>query len=79
MIFIIEVDYNLLLLKRFCLVSHGGAHIALTQEGLADQKESLEIPLRDDDNPTAILRPGMRGTITVYAYTAGNLVFTIQQ
>ncbi len=61
------------------LVSHGGAHIALTQEGLADQKESLEIPLRADDNPTAILRPGIRGTITVYAYTAGNLVFTIQQ
>ena len=61
------------------LVSHGGAHIALTQEGLADQKESLEIPLRADDNPTAILRPGMHGTIIVYAYTAGNLVFTIQQ
>ena len=60
------------------LVSHGGAYIALTQEGLTEQKESLSIPLRTDDNPTSVLRPGTRGTITVYAYTAGNLVFTIQ-
>ena len=61
------------------LVSHGGAYIALTQEGLAEQKESLSIPLRIDDNPTSVLQPGARGTITVYAYTAGNLVFTIQK
>ena len=60
------------------LVSHGGAYIALTQEGLTEQKESLSISLRTDDNPTSVLRPGTRGTITVYAYTAGNLVFTIQ-
>ena len=60
------------------LVSHGGAYIALTKEGLTEQKESLEIPLRNDDNPNAILRPGEHGAITIYAYTAGNLVFTIQ-
>ena len=59
--------------------SVGGTYIALTPEGLAEQGTVLRIPLTIEGEPEGLLRPGSYGTVTIYGYTAGSLVFAIKQ
>ena len=59
--------------------SVGGTYIALTPEGLADHATTLLLPLTIEGEPEGLLRPGTYGTVTIYGYTAGSLVFAIKQ
>ena len=59
--------------------SVGGTYISLTVDGLAQQTTTLRIPLSIEGEPEGLLRPGSYGTITIYGYTAGTLVFAIKQ
>ena len=59
--------------------SVGGTYIALTPEGLAQQNTTLLLPLTIEGEPEGLLRPGSYGSITIYGYTAGSLVFAIRQ
>lgn len=59
------------------LQSHGECPIALTPEGLAAEATSIRIPLRLEDDYNGILRPGTSGSIQVYCYTSGPLVFSV--
>ena len=59
--------------------SVGGTYIALTPEGLAQQNTTLLLPLSIEGEPEGLLRPGSYGTITIYGYTAGSLVFAIKE
>ena len=59
--------------------SVGGTYIALTPEGLRTQSTVLRIPLTIDGEPEGLLRPGSYGTVTIYGFTAGSLVFAIRE
>ena len=59
--------------------SVGGTYIALTPEGLAQHSTTLLLPLTIEGEPEGLLRPGSYGSITIYGYTAGSLVFAIRQ
>ena len=59
--------------------SVGGTYISLTPEGLREQNTTLLIPLTIENEPEGLLRPGSYGTVTIYGYTAGSLVFAIKQ
>jgi hypothetical protein len=59
--------------------SVGGTYISLTPEGLREQNTTLLIPLTIENEPEGLLRPGISGTVTIYGYTAGSLVFAIKQ
>ena len=59
--------------------SVGGTYISLTPEGLAQQNTTLLLPLSIEGEPEGLLRPGSYGTITIYGYTAGSLVFAIKE
>ncbi len=59
--------------------SVGGTYIALTPEGLTEHATTLRLPLSIEGEPEGLLRPGSYGTITIYGYTAGSLVFAIKQ
>lgn len=60
------------------LESLAGAPVSLTQYGLSEEKESLDIQLQAEDNPDNLLRPGVVYSMPIYVYTSGNLVFSIQ-
>ncbi|MBR3413120.1 MAG: hypothetical protein IKG81_10585 [Bacteroidales bacterium] len=59
--------------------SVGGTYIALTPEDLRTQSTVLRIPLTIDGEPEGLLRPGSYGTVTIYGFTAGSLVFAIRE
>ena len=59
--------------------SVGGTYIALTPEGLSEQGTVLRIPLSIEGEPEGLLRPGSYGTVTIYGFTAGSLVFAIKE
>ena len=59
--------------------SVGGTYISLTPEGLAQHNTTLTLPLTIEGEPEGLLRPGSYGTVTIYGYTAGSLVFAIKQ
>ena len=59
--------------------SVGGTYISLTPEGLGEQRTVLLIPLTIEGEPEGLLRPGSYGTVTIFGYTAGTLVFAIKQ
>ena len=59
--------------------SVGGTYIALTPEGLSEQGTVLRIPLSIEGEPEGLLRPGSYGTVTIYGFTAGSLVFAIRE
>ena len=61
------------------LVSHGGSWIALTTDEISEHTTTLQIPLQIEGDPIGILRPGSYGTLTIFAYTSGQLVFTIKR
>lgn len=59
--------------------SVAGSYIALTTEGLNEQKTTVTVPLNIPGEPEGLLRPGSRGTVTIYCYSAGSLVFVTRQ
>ena len=59
--------------------SVGGTYISLTPEGLSQHSTTIRLPLTIEGEPEGLLRPGSYGTVTIYGYTAGSLVFAIKQ
>lgn len=52
--------------------------IALTPEGIAQGNQTLLVPLTIEGQPQGLLRPGCYGTINIYCFTSGGLVFTLK-
>jgi hypothetical protein len=61
------------------LVSHGGSWIAFTTDEISEHATTIQIPLQIEGDPIGVLRPGSYGTLTIFAYTSGQLVFTIKR
>ncbi|MBR1850619.1 MAG: fibronectin type III domain-containing protein [Bacteroidales bacterium] len=59
--------------------SIGGSWISLTPDGIANQAVKLQVPLTIEGEPEGLLRPGSYGTISIYGYTSGTLVFTTKR
>ena len=59
--------------------SVGGTYISLTPEGLREHGTTVQIPLNIPGEPEGLLRPGIRGTVTFYGYTAGSIVFVTRR
>ena len=53
-------------------------YIALTPEGTTEGRTVLQVPLSIDGEPEGLLRPGSYGTINIYGFTSGALLFTIK-
>jgi hypothetical protein len=60
------------------ITSMGGSPIALTPEGVLLGNTVLLVPLNIEGQPQGLLRPGCYGTINIYGYTSGGLVFTLK-
>jgi hypothetical protein len=60
------------------ITSIGGCPIALTSEGLSLQQTVLRVPLSIEGEPQGLLRPGSYGTLNIYGFTSGALIFTIK-
>jgi len=60
------------------ITSMGGCPIALTPEGTTEGQTVLQVPLSIDGEPEGLLRPGSYGTINIYGFTSGALLFTIK-
>ncbi len=60
------------------ITSIGGCPIALTAEGLNQNQTVLRVPLSIEGEPAGLLRPGSYGTINIYGYSSGALIFTIK-
>jgi hypothetical protein len=60
------------------ITSMGGCPIALTPEGVTAGETTLLVPLNIEGQPQGLLRPGSYGTINIYGYTSGGLVFTLK-
>lgn len=60
------------------ITSMGGSPIALTPEGVLLGNTVLLVPLNIEGQPQGLLRPGCYGTLNLYGYTSGGLVFTIK-
>lgn len=60
------------------IISIGGSPIALTSEGLSQQRTTLRVPLSIEGEPAGLLRPGSYGTLNIYGFTSGALIFTIK-
>ena len=60
------------------ITSLGGSPIALTPEGVSQNNVVLRVPLTIEGEPQGLLRPGSYGSINIYTYTSGALMFTIK-
>ena len=60
------------------ITSLGGCPIALTSEGLSLNQTVLHVPLSIGGEPAGLLRPGSYGTINIYGFSSGALIFTIK-
>lgn len=60
------------------ITSIGGSPIALTPDGLNQHRTVLRVPLSIEGEPAGLLRPGSYGTLNIYCYTSGALIFTIK-
>lgn len=61
---------------EFISIDH--APVSLTVSGLSAGNTSLLLPLRENNGPPLILRPGIGGTLTVYAKASKGLAFIIK-
>jgi hypothetical protein len=59
------------------LISNGTTPIALTVDGLSDNKTSLNIPLQENEGIPNRLRPGASGSVKVYSKASNTLGFSI--
>lgn len=60
------------------IISNGGSPIALTPEGLNLRQTVIQVPLSIEGEPEGLLRPGSYGTLNIYCYSSGALIFTIK-
>ena len=60
------------------ITSVSGAPISLTSEGLGLHRTTIRVPLDIEGEPNGLLRPGSYGTINIYCYSSGALLFTIK-
>ena len=60
------------------ITSVGGAPISLTSEGLSEHRTTIRVPLTIEGEPNGLLRPGSYGTLNIYCYSSGALIFTIK-
>ena len=60
------------------ITSIGGSPISLTPEGVNQNLTVLRVPLSIAGEPEGLLRPGSYGTINIYGFTSGALLFTIK-
>ena len=60
------------------ITSLAGSPIALTPEGVLEGNITLIVPLTIEGQPQGLLRPGCYGTINIYGYTSGGLIFTLK-
>lgn len=60
------------------ITSLGGCPIALTPDGISLHQTVLQVPLSIEGEPAGLLRPGSYGTLNIYGYTSGALMFTIK-
>lgn len=60
------------------ITSIGGSPISLTPEGINQHNTVLQVPLSIEGEPEGLLRPGSYGTINIYGFTSGSLIFTIK-
>ncbi len=58
--------------------SIGGCPIALTPDGITLHQTVLRVPLSIEGEPQGLLRPGSYGTLNIYGFTSGALIFTIK-
>ncbi len=61
------------------ITSLGGAFIATTPEGLAEENTTLRLPLNIEGEPLGVLRPGARGVLNIHCRTAGTLIFRVDR
>ena len=59
--------------------SIGGSWIGLRRGELNIHRTELTVPLKIAGEPSNVLRPGVRGTITIYCYTNGGLLFRVEE
>ena len=59
------------------LTSIDDSYIGLRRGELNIHRTELTIPLQVEGEPANILRPGVRGTVTIYCFTNGGLTFRI--
>jgi len=59
------------------LISNGTTPIALTVDGLSNNKTSLKIPLQENEGIGNRLRPGASGSVKVYSKASNTLGFSI--
>jgi len=60
------------------ITSIGGSPIALTPDGISQNKTVLLVPLSIVGEPEGLLRPGSYGTLNIYGFTSGALIFSIK-
>jgi hypothetical protein len=60
------------------ITSIGGSPIALTPDGISQNQTVLLVPLSIDGEPEGLLRPGIYGTLNIYGFTSGALIFSIK-
>lgn len=60
------------------ITSLGATPISLTPEGVSQNQTVLQVPLSIDGEPEGLLRVGSYGTINIYGFTSGALMFTIK-
>lgn len=60
------------------ITSIGGCPIALTPDGITLHQTVLRVPLSIEGEPQGLLRPGSYGTLNIYGFTSGALIFTIK-
>jgi len=60
------------------ITSLGATPISLTPEGISQNNTVLQVPLSIEGEPDGLLRPGSYGTVNIYGYTSGALMFTIK-
>ncbi|MBQ3733773.1 MAG: fibronectin type III domain-containing protein [Bacteroidales bacterium] len=70
-----NLDLHNQVLEITCI---GGCPIALTPEGVTAGQTTLLVPLSIEGQPQGLLRPGSYGTINIYGYTSGGLIFTLK-
>ena len=61
------------------LESMGRSYISLTSEGLADHQTTLRIPLQVENDLSYLIRPGARGSVTIFCFTSGEMAFSVKR
>jgi hypothetical protein len=62
---------------RIQVNSLGGAPIALEVNDLSPGYDQLTVPLKEENGPPGLLRPGYLGSVVIYTKSTGPLGFTI--